>query len=218
MKKIILLTIGTLFLLISTACSPVTAKYRVTVDAITAPDKTVVPTTYTIKALSDKTDAESLRFQEQVAHLKKILNHKGFKPAPEGFPAEQIIYFDYGIEKTAQRTETYVEPDITIGMSWGYPYGYRGRHYHPFYNDFWYGGRYATTYRKTYNYYNRYVTLLAKDQFNKELWRVDVSSIGESSNLRKIVPMLLEAAEDYIGKNTQEPVKLILKEKIDKKE
>jgi len=218
MKKFILPIITTIALLVMTGCSPITAKYRVTVDAITAPNAKIVPTTYTVKALSKDTDVNSLRFQEQVAHLKEILNHKGYSPAPQGFPAEQIIYFDYGIEKTSERTETYVEPDVTIGMSWGYPYGYYGRHYHPYYNDFWYGGAYSTTYRKTYTYYNRYITLLAKDQFNKELWRVDVSSIGESKNLRKIVPMLLEAAEDYIGKNTEEPVKLILKEKKDKKE
>jgi hypothetical protein len=218
MKKMTLLILSTVFLLITTACSPVTAKYRVTVDSITTPDKSITPTTYTIKALSDKTDTQSLRFQEQVAHLKKILNNKGFTPAPKDFPAEQIIYFDYGIEKVAQRTETYIEPDISINMSLGYPHGYRGRHYRPFYNHFWYGGRYATTYRQSYSYYNRYLTLLAKDQFNKELWRVDVSSIGESTNLRKIVPLLLEAAEEYIGKNTKEPVTLIVKEKIAKKE
>ena len=218
MRQFILPIITTIALLLTTGCSPITAKYKVTVDAITAPNTSITPTTYTIKALSKETDTHSLRFQEQVAHLTKILNSKGYTQASDGSLASQTIYFDYGIEKTLEKTETYVEPDVTIGMSWGYPYGYYRRHYHPYYNNFWYGGGYSTTYRKTYSYYNRYITLLAKDPFNKELWRVDVSSIGESKNLRKIVPMLLEVAEDYIGKNTEEPVKLILKEKKDKKE
>ena len=217
MKKIILPIITSIALFVTTGCSPITAKYKVTVDAITAPNSTITPTTYTVKTLSKETDINSLKFQEQVAHLTMMLNAKGYTQVTEGYLSKQTIYFDYGIEKTQERTETYVEPDVTIGMSWGSPYGFYGRHYHP-YNDFWYGGGYSTTYRKTYTYYNRYITLLAKDQSNKELWRVDVSSIGESKNLKKIVPMLLEAAEDYIGKNTEEPVKLVLKEKQDKKE
>ncbi len=218
MKKIFLSLIIFAALFITTACSPITAKYRVTVDAITAPNITLKEnTSYIIKALGKNTDENSLEFQKFSNALVDILGSKGFVQPYASHLAQQTIYFDYGIEKTQERTETYVEPDITIGMSWGFPYGYYGRHYHP-YNNFWYGGGYSTTYRKTYTYYNRYVTLLAKDQSNKELWRVDVSSIGESKNLRKIVPMLLEAAADYIGKNTEEPVKLILKEKKDKKE
>jgi hypothetical protein len=218
MRKIILPIITTIALLITTGCSPMTAKYRVTVDAITAPNVTVAPSTsYTIEALGKNTDKNSLEFQKLSNKLGEVLGSKGFVQPYAGHLAQQTIYFDYGIEKTETRTETYSEPDVTIGMSWGYPYGFYGRHYHP-YNNFWYGGGYSTTYRKTYTYYNRYVTILAKDQLNKELWRVDVSSIGESKNLKKIVPMLLEAAEDYIGTNTEEPVKLVLKEKKDKKE
>ena len=212
MRKFILPIISIITLLITTGCSPITAKYRVTVDAITAPNLTIKEhTNYSIEALGKDTDKNSLEFQRLTTKLIEILGSKGFVQPYASHLAQQTIYFDYGIEKTKERTETYVEPDITIGMSWGFPYGYYGRHYHP-YNDFWYGGGYSTTYRKTYSYYNRYVTLLAKDQSNKELWRVDVSSIGESKNLRKIVPMLLEAAADYIGKNTEEPVKLIMKE------
>jgi len=217
MKKIILPIITTIALLVTTGCSPVTAKYRVTVDAITAPNITITPHIgFTVEPLGKNTDRNSLEYQKFESKLYDVLGSKGFVQPYGSSGIEQTIYFDYGIEKTQERTETYVEPDVTIGMSWGSPYGFYGRHYHP-YNNFWYGGGYSTTYRKTYTYYNRYITLLAKDQFNKELWRVDVSSIGESKNLKKIVPMLLEAAEDYIGKNTEEPVKLILKEKKEEK-
>ena len=215
MKKIFLpLTILTA-LFIATGCSPMTSKYRVTVDAITAPNTTVVPSSYSIKALGENTDVNSLRFQQHAATLIQMLNTKGYTQVDTDHVAEQTIYFDYGIEKIKEEVQTYSEPNITFGMSWGFPYRYYGRHYHP-YNNFWYGG--DTTYRKVYSYYNRYITLLAKDSLNKELWRVDASSIGESKNLRKIVPMLLEAAEDYIGKNTSEPIKITMREKKDKNE
>ena len=217
MKKIFLPLIVLTALLVTTGCSPMTTKYRVTVDAITAPHTSVSPSSYTIKALGKDTDSNGLRFQKHAETLTQLLNAKGYTKVANGYSADQTIFFDYGIEKVKEEVETYSEPDVTIGVSWGYPYGFYGRHYHP-YNNFWYGGGYTTTYRKTYAYYNRYITLLAKDQANKELWRVDVSSIGESKNLRKIVPMLLEAAEDYIGKNTEEPVKLIMKENKEKKE
>ena len=215
MKKIFLPLMILATLLITTGCSPITSKYRVTVDAITAPNTTVAPGSYSIKALGNDTDTNDLRFQEHAERLTKILNSKGYTQVANGYIANQTIYFDYGIEKVKEEVQTYSEPDISFGISWGFPYGYYGRHYHP-YNNFWYGGH--TTYRRTYAYYNRYITLLAKNSLNKELWRVDVSSIGESKNLRKIVPMLLEAAEEYIGTNTKEAVKIIMKEKKDKKE
>ena len=218
MRKSILLIISTIAMVIVTGCSPLTAKYRVTVDAITAPNLTLKEhTSYIVKPLGKDTDKNSLEYQRMTTKLVEILNSKGYVQPYASHLAQQTIYFDYGIEKTQERTETYIEPDITIGMSWGFPYGYYGRHYHP-YNDFWYGGRYSTVYSRTYSYYNRYITLLAKDKSNKELWHVDVSSIGESKNLRKIVPLLLKAASDYIGKNTKEPVRLIMKEEKDKKE
>jgi len=215
MKKIFLPIMVLLTLFMATACSPITAKYRVTVDAITAPNTTLKPSSYIIKALGKDTDENSLEFQRLSTKLIEVLESKGYAQPYASHLAQQTIYFDYGIEKVKEEIETYSEPDITFGMSWGFPYGYYGRHYHP-YNNFWYGGQ--TTYRKVYSYYNRYISLLSKDSLGKELWRVDVSSIGESKNLRKIVPMLLEASEEYIGTNTKEPIKMIVKEKSDKKE
>lgn len=214
----ITLTLSTLFILLfTTGCTPITPKYKVAVDAIAAPNFVVRPTTYSIKALGEKTDASSLNFQQQIAHLKSILNQKGYSLTNYPSLAEQVIYFDYGIEKVSEEHRYYNHPNITFGLSWGYPYGYYGRrYYHPFYHDFWYGG--YTRYHKASIHYNRYITLLAKEQTGKELWRVDVSSIGESKNLKKIVPILLQAAQPYMGTNTQETVKLVIKENVDKKE
>jgi len=214
MKKIFLPLITLMVMLITNGCSPITPKYRVTVDAITAPNIPVTASSYVIDALGKDTDVNSLRFQQQAEVLSQLLNARGYTKSSNG-SADQTIYFDYGIEKIKEETQTYSEPDITFGMSWGYPYGYYGRHYHP-YNNFWYGGQ--TTYRQTYSYYNRYVTILSKSSTNKELWRVDVSSIGESKNLRKIVPILLKASEPFIGKNTAEPIKLVIKGEKPKKE
>ena len=216
MKRITFVLTATIALLLTTGCAPATPKYRVTIDAITAPNTVVAPSSYSIKALKKETDPNSLKFQYHAQKLKTILNTQGYNEV-DSYSAKQVIYFDYGIEKVQELTQTYSEPDISIGMSWGYPYHYRGRHYHPFWNNYGYGGTY-TTYSKTYTYYNRFITLLAKTPAGKELWRVDLSSVGESQNLKKIVPLLLDAAIPYIGKNTEEPVKIVVKEKKAKKE
>ena len=214
MNKIIFSTLTLVMVLFSTGCSPIGSKYRITVDAITAPNLEVTPSSFMIEALGKNTDKNSLRFQEQSNHLIKLLLSKGYTQLNSSSEVKQVIYFDYGIEKLLDEVETYNEPEVTVGVSVGQPYGFYSHQYSPF----WGNWGYYRSYRKKYSYYNRYITLLAKTQTGKELWRVDVSSIGESKNLKKIVPILLEASSPYIGKNTKEPVNVIIKEKRVKEE
>ena len=214
MNKILFSVLTLITLLFTTGCSPITSKYRVTVDAITAPNLEVTPSSFIIEALGKNTDKNSLLFQEQSNYLVKLLLSKGYIQPNSSLETKQIIYFDYGIEKLLEEIESYSEPEVTVGVSVGNSYGFYGHRYNPF----WGNWGYSRTYRRKYSYYNRYITLLAKNQLGRELWRVDVSSIGESKNLKKIVPILLEASLPYIGKNTKEPVKVVIKEKRAKEE
>jgi len=200
----ILLTLLTLFALILTTGCSVTQKYHVSIDAITTDKIAISPTTYKIKALDKNKSSESLIFKRHSAKLTQILEQKGYTSSTA--EAKQTIYFDYGLEKLKEATETYSEP-VSIHVGYGY-----GGYHDPFYGGI-FGGGYRT-YSQTHSYYNRYITLLAKDQFNKELWRVDVSSVGESKNLRKIIPLLIEASAPYIGTNTDEPIKLVIKKEV----
>ena len=214
MNRILLTLLMFSTLIFTTGCS-IIPKYKVSIDAITANNVSLTPSTYVIKALDDKKNTEELLFQQHSAVLAHILQQKGFTLNDGAQSAKQTIYFDYGLEKVNEETEIYSEPDISFHM--GYGYGYGG-YYSPFYSPFYgtgFGG--YSTYSKTHVYYNRYVTLLAKDEFNKELWRVDVSSVGESKNLRKIIPILIKAAEPYLGVNTAEPIQLVIKDKPKKK-
>ena len=188
----------------------ITPKYRVTIDAITAPNITLKPSTYKFESLKKNLDSNSLRFQQYSNPLAKLLHEKGYLKVTKGEIPQQIIYFDYGIEKVKEERKSYEEPDITIGFGFSYPYGVFGGYYDPFYYPVYYGNRYHSY---TNTYYNRYITILAKDKFSKELWRVDVSSIGKSKNLRKIIPLLIEASKPYLGTTTKEPIELVIKEK-----
>ena len=210
MHKLYLFLLLVVSLLINNGCSPIISKYRVSIDAITAPNIETLPKKYVVKALGKNTDENSLKFQYQVASLDKLLQKEGYKKVKDENLSQQIIFFDYGIEKIAEEIETHNEPRVTMGISVGRSYGYNS----PFWNEF----GYYRSYSKRYTYYNRYVTLLAKEPKGKELWRVDISSIGESKNLKKIIPLLIESSLPYIGKNTKEPVKVVIKEKKAKKE
>jgi hypothetical protein len=203
----ILLTLFTLSTLIfTTGCSTI-PKYKVVIDAVTAPNLSVAPSSYAIKPLKQYISSNDLIFQQYSNKLAQVLQQKGYFNTQEK-EAKQYIYLDYGLDQVTQQTETHVQPNVSFHLGWGgYPFG---GYYSPFYSPY-YGGSY-TTYHKTRNYYNRYVTLLAKDRFNKELWRVDVSSIGESRNLKSIIPLLIEASAPYLGANTAEPIQMVLKE------
>ena len=207
-KTLLFLSIFTL--LITTGCSPMVSKYHVTIDAISAPNLLSIPKTYTITALGKDTDTNSLRFQQQANVLDELLKKEGYQKVENEHLAQQVIFFDYGIEKIAEEIETRSEPRVTMGVSIGHSYGY--------YSPFWSNWGYYRSYSRQHNYYNRYITLLSKAPTGKELWRVDISSIGESKNLKKIVPLLIEASIPYIGKNTKEPIEVVIKEKEAKKE
>lgn len=211
--KYIQTTLLTLIVLIFTTACSVTPKYKITIDAISLPDASPMASSYILKTLDEKKNVNGLLFQQYGAKVAEALQEKGYLQTLAPNRANVHIYFDYGLDKVSEESERYVEPDISFHVGWGYPY-YRG-FYDPFFYPY-YGGAY-TSYRRTTSYYNRYITLLAKDPFNKELWRVDVSSIGESKNLKKIIPILIEAAAPYFGTTTAEPVQIVIKDKPKKK-
>ena len=213
MKKNFLQLITLGLLLSLTACS-VTPKYNVTVDAIATPNLTQTASVKSVqvKPLKQGVNPEGLIFQKHQRKLLELLQTQGYTSTQTA--PDEIVYLDYGIDLVSKQTDTYIEPDIQLGISFGYPSGFYGHHYYPFWNDF----NYYRSYQRSYNLYNRHVTLLSKTSVGKELWRVDVSSMGQSNNLKKIIPLLLESALPYIGKNTDEPIKIIVREKSSKKE
>ena len=218
MKKVLsILLISVLFVL--TGCSPKLSKYSVMLDAITAPNVVAHPSSFSIKPLNKNIKAESLAFQQESSTLFSLLLAKGYTSVQQAGTEAQIIYLDYGIEKVKEEHQTYTEPSMSMSMGFGSPFYhsyYGGGFYRPmFYNSFGYNS--YRTYSKTYSYYNRYVTLLAKSAQGKELWRVDISSVGESQNMKKIIPLLIKATAPYLGTNTKEPVQLVIKEQ-EKKE
>jgi hypothetical protein len=210
MKKFFYLFIS---ILIFIGCSKIINKYRVRVDALAISNR-VAPSTFFIKPLDPKIDM--LKFRRHSRRLADILVKKGFIESKTEKFAEQLIYFGYGIKKVDERSVTYQEPDVSVGMSVGTPI-YRHSRFHSrmFWNDVDYT-RYKT-YTKIYRIYSRYIKVIAKDKNGTELWRVDANSIGESDNIEAIVPILLKAITNYIGKNLDKPIEVDVDENLTKK-
>jgi len=210
-------TVTLFFILMFTTGCTVTPKYHVTIDAITAPNVTIQPSTYIIKPLDPNQKADDLKFQRYATVLDQVLQSKGYQKALNE-TSKQEIDFNYGIDKVSEERETYIEPDMSMSVGFGFPFGGYSPFYHPIYygNSFYGGGYYRRS--TTHTYYNRYVSILAKDSSSsKELWRVDVSSIGESKNLKRIIPLLIKSAQPYLGLSTDEPIELVVKDKAKKK-
>jgi len=196
-------TIFFLAILLFVGCSSKEA-YKMSVSAITLPS--YHPTgvkSYTIKPMNESLD--SLYFARYSQLLDVALSSLGYEKVFSSSLAKESIYMDYGVHES----QKIVRPNINWGFTLGYPWGYR----HPFYGNIGYD-----FYHQNYTtLYNRYLSLLAKDASGKELWRVDVSSYGESNKIGEILPKLIEGAKPYIGKDLKEPIKVVIKEKDETK-
>jgi hypothetical protein len=191
--------------LVFSGCALLSSKYQVTVNS-KVNQQIAMAKTYRIHS-KDTLGVEV---------LNRVLKAKGYQKVQESTNANIVITLNYGIKKDHEKKEVYVDPELSM-MGYKHQEPYEGVRYDPFYggythydNDFYKGT--FRSYSTTYIYYDRFVTLVAKNKAATTLWSVDVSSIGESQDLKKIVPLLVKATEPYIGTNTKAPVKLEIQE------
>jgi len=126
--------------------------------------------------------------------LANILIERGFIESSLEDSANQIIYFDYGVETISIKREVYQTPNISIGFSFWFPFhANRRRLYnHIFLNDIWYNG--YRRYIKSYELYKKYIVIVAQGRAKRELWRVDVESVGDKRDIDSILDTLLNIA------------------------
>ena len=159
----------------------------------------------------------SLRDDEATAMLKTALARKGFYEAAPHTKADLIVAMDYGVGPPQTKNETLSEPVyITIpGQvrterapagtdAQGRPSDRTVSVQDPPTTEFaGFRERAATIVT-----YEKYLKLSARE--NQEpvdgrpapaRWEIDVTSEGESPDLRKNLPLLLAASADYIGKD-----------------
>lgn len=192
--------------------------YKVKVDALAKPTAENA-IAYQIKSGSPNLDPDSLRYKEAERFVKTALSGKGLYEAPKPEMADMVVSIDYGISAPKVSQEQHSEPIyrevpgrvttrvVELGKD---PKG------NPIYTTVvtrepstreYIGER---EYMITVVNYEKYLRLTARENVAAsegkppaEVWSLDVSTEGESHDLRKAIPVLAAASIEYIGKDTR---------------
>jgi len=174
---------------------------------------------YQIKNRNPLVADDSLRYKEAEGFVKTALSGKGMFEAPENTTADLVVDLDYGVGPPQQRRVTMSEPvyitlpgqirteRVQVGTSSsGQPIYQTITVQDPPRTEFA-GYR---DYVVTITVYEKYLKLAARENAPvvegrppQELWTIDVTSEGESRDIRKTLPLLVAASIDYVGKDSQ---------------
>ena len=194
-----------------------TTTHEVKVDSLAKP-KAEESISYEIKNRNPLVADDSLRYKEAANMVRTALSGKGMYEAPPNTKADMVVDLDYGVGPPQMRKETVSEPvyitipgqirteRVQVGTdSQGRPIYQTITVQDPPTTEFA-GFR---EYIVTVTVYEKYLKLAARE--NKEvpegrpateIWTVDVTSEGESRDIRRNLPVLVAASIDYIGKDS----------------
>lgn len=222
--RLILLAVGAGLVLAGSGC---TTTHRVKVDALSR-DDAAERISYRIRTNNPSIDEDTLRHKEAAGFVKTALSGRGLYEAPSEEMADMIIEIDYGIgpPKMVQRVhsepimrrvpgQTYQEV-VVIGVNpqTGQPIT-AVRTYREPDREIMVGMRdYVTNhvvYEKFMRMGARENSPIVEGRPPPQVWLVDVSTEGESDDLRKHLPVLAAATIDYIDRETEGRVTVRLK-------
>src|SRR4051812_35758229 len=192
--------------------------HEVKVDSLAKP-KTEEAISYEIKNRNPLVADDSLRYKEAAGMVKTALSGKGMYEAPPNTKPDLVVDLDYGVGPPQMKRETVSEPvyitipgqirteRVQVGTdSQGRPIYQTMTIQDPPTTEFA-GFR---EYIVTVVVYEKYLKLAARENQEttegrpaQEVWTVDVTSEGESRDIRKNLPVLVAATIDYIGKDSQ---------------
>jgi hypothetical protein len=191
--------------------------YDVKVDSLAKPNSEQA-ISYEIHNKNPLVAEDSLRYKEAAGYVKTALSGKGMYEAPPNSTADMVVDLDYGIGPPTSKLETMSEPiyitipgqirteRVQVGTdSRGNPVYQTITVQDPPTTEFA-GFR---EYQITVTVYEKYLRLTARENAPAaegkppaEIWTVDVTSEGESRDLRKNLPILVAASIEYIGKDS----------------
>ncbi len=194
------------------------SSYEVKVDSLAKPKAEQV-VSYEIKNSNPLIADDSLRYKEASDYVKTALSGKGLYEAPAKVKPDIVVDLDYGIKPPESRQEMISEPvyitipgqirteRVQVGTD------AQGR---PIYQTITVQDPPTTEfagfreYPITVTVYEKYIRLTARENApaqegrpQQEIWTVDVTSEGQSRDLRKHLPVLVAASIDFIGKDSQ---------------
>ncbi len=190
----------------------------VTVDSLAKPgaEQSI---SYKIVNKNPLVTEDSLRYKEAAGYVKTALSGKGLYEAPENTKPDIVVNLDYGVGPPEIRRETVSEP-VYIEIP-----GERrvervqtgtGPNNQPIYSTVVIQDPPTThlagyrDYIVTSIVYEKYLKMsalstevVAEGRPPSEVWIVDVTSEGESRDIRKNLPVLVAASIEYIGKDSK---------------
>ena len=213
-----------LFALFAAGCA---TTHELKVDAIAKP-KAENAISYEIRNKNPLVADDSLRYKEAANLVKTGLSGRGLFEAPANVKADMVIDLDYGVGQPQVRRETVSEPvyitlpgqirteRVQVGTdSQGRPIYQTITVQDPPTTEFA-GFR---EYTVTVVVYEKYLRLTAREnkepvegQPPTEVWTLDITSEGESKDIRKHLPILVAASIDFVGKDTQGQKKIRIKD------
>lgn len=201
--------------------------HEVKIDSLAKPNAEPA-ISYEIKNKNPLVADDSLRYKEAAGFVKTALSGKGMYEAPPNTKADMVVDLDYGVGPPQMRREQVSEPvyitlpgqirteRVQVGTdSQGRPIYQTVTVQDPPRTEFA-GFR---EYYVTVVVYEKYLKLSARENKEategrpaSEIWTVDVTSEGESRDIRKNLPVLVAATIDYIGKDSQGQKTIRIKE------
>jgi hypothetical protein len=199
--------------------------FLVDVNSINNPDTTRGMKYVLISGMQDP-GVVDLQFNEFAAYVSAALRRSGHQEVKMAEDADVVIFLTYGIGEPKTHQTTYVMPvfDWSGGGTSHFTANTYGPHGHstttgtiqhdpePVVRSQPVTGNYTT--------YDRFFMLAAFDleRYKREnalvpVWQTTVTSTGSSGDLRRVFPIMVAAAESYIGTNTGQKVRVKLTEK-----
>jgi hypothetical protein len=212
--------------LLSLGCSTMKSTYYVDVTGFSKSDFGSEPVRYALAPADKHIGGNDLQFEEYCRYVDSALIKNGYLKAESFDDATVAIFFYYGIGNPEEHQYSYSlplseqtgvsSPSIEDTHNCSDDCGNsKGTAAHTAEYEI---ARYQQLQENNATYY-RYLSLSAidlqkyrEDQQVIELWRMEVSSTGSSSDLRVVVPVMVAASAKYIGKNTGKAISISVKD------
>ncbi|MCC4852520.1 MULTISPECIES: hypothetical protein [Vibrio] len=221
MNKIIISTLG---LMLLSGCA-VTPSFYAHVDAISAPES-LNKKSYILLPGNEGVSQDDLLYMEYSNYLVRALSESGFEKASDFPSADIAIFMAYGIGDPRNEQYTYSIPTwgqtgVSSANTFGTvnTYGNTSTYSATTTLTPTYGVTGSTTHIGNTTTYDRFLNIVAYDvdvykktEKMKQVWTTTVISSGSSGDLRRVMPVLVSAANPYLGKNTGQQVPVTLNE------
>ncbi len=185
-----------------------------------------IGTKYWLTSSMKNLNTNDLQYQEYSAFIHKALISRGYIQSSSMAHSDIIIFLQYGISEPKTNQSAGYKPiwgqkgissSTTSGSinSFGGTSTYSGS---TIYNSS-YGVTGYKPYTRTHTTYTRYIILEAinskiylKNKKILQVWKTTIMSSGSSGDIRRVFPVLVAAANAYIGGNTLNNIKIKLTE------